>query len=109
MMTQVLHCPYCQGTDIVRHGTTPEGKQSLSGARRTRSVGVGSAKNTNMGHSVMVLSAATTMTFLSATATSTTRPSAVLGDGWVDIFHAQLQNFVNVTSDGAPPFGATSG
>jgi len=27
MMTQVLHCPYCDGTDIVRHGTTPEGKQ----------------------------------------------------------------------------------
>src|ERR671930_368436 len=27
MMTQVVHCPYCQGTDIVRHGTTPEGKQ----------------------------------------------------------------------------------
>jgi len=27
MITQVLHCPYCQGTDIVRHGTTPEGKQ----------------------------------------------------------------------------------
>jgi transposase-like protein len=27
MMTQVLHCPYCQGTDIVRHGATPEGKQ----------------------------------------------------------------------------------
>jgi transposase-like protein len=27
MMTQVLHCPYCRGTDIVRHGTTPEGKQ----------------------------------------------------------------------------------
>ena len=27
MMTQVLHCPYCQGIDIVRHGTTPEGKQ----------------------------------------------------------------------------------
>ncbi len=27
MMTQVLHCPYCQGTDIVRHGTSPEGKQ----------------------------------------------------------------------------------
>ncbi len=26
-MTQVLHCPYCQGTDIVRHGTTSEGKQ----------------------------------------------------------------------------------
>ena len=23
MMTQVLHCPYCQGTDIVRHDTTP--------------------------------------------------------------------------------------
>ena len=27
MMTQVLHCPYCHGTDIVRHGATPEGKQ----------------------------------------------------------------------------------
>jgi len=27
MITQVLHCPYCQGTDIVRHGTTPEGEQ----------------------------------------------------------------------------------
>ncbi len=27
MITQVLHCPYCQGTDIVRHGTTFEGKQ----------------------------------------------------------------------------------
>jgi transposase-like protein len=27
LITQVLHCPYCQGTDIVRHGTTSEGKQ----------------------------------------------------------------------------------
>ena len=27
MITQLLHCPYCQGTDIVRHGTSPEGKQ----------------------------------------------------------------------------------
>jgi transposase-like protein len=27
MMTPVLHCPYCRGTDIVRHGTTPEGTQ----------------------------------------------------------------------------------
>ena len=27
MITQVLHCPYCQGTDIVRHGTTSEGQQ----------------------------------------------------------------------------------
>jgi len=27
MITQVLHCPSCQGTDIVRHGTTPEGRQ----------------------------------------------------------------------------------
>ena len=27
MITQVVHYPYCQGTDIVRHGTTPEGKQ----------------------------------------------------------------------------------
>jgi transposase-like protein len=27
MITPVLHCPYCQGTDIVRHGTMSEGKQ----------------------------------------------------------------------------------
>jgi hypothetical protein len=27
MITPVLHCPYCHGTDIVRHGTTSEGKQ----------------------------------------------------------------------------------
>ena len=27
MITQVLHYPYCHGTDIVRHGLSPEGKQ----------------------------------------------------------------------------------
>jgi transposase-like protein len=27
MITHVLHCPYCQGTDIVKHGLSPEGKQ----------------------------------------------------------------------------------
>ena len=27
MVLQVLHCPYCQGTDIVRHGMTRQGKQ----------------------------------------------------------------------------------
>ena len=27
MIIQVLHCPNCQGTNIVRHGTTSEGKQ----------------------------------------------------------------------------------
>ena len=27
MITQVLHCPYCYGTDIVCHGMTAEGKQ----------------------------------------------------------------------------------
>jgi transposase-like protein len=27
MITQVLHCPHCQGTDLVRHGKTPQGKQ----------------------------------------------------------------------------------
>src|SRR5215510_6064528 len=27
VITQVLHCPYCQETDIVRHSTTSEGKQ----------------------------------------------------------------------------------
>ena len=27
MIMQVLHCPHCQGTDIIRHGTTRQGKQ----------------------------------------------------------------------------------
>ena len=27
MIIQVLHCPYCQETDIVKHGLSPEGKQ----------------------------------------------------------------------------------
>ena len=27
MIIQVLHCPSCQGIDIVRHGLSPEGKQ----------------------------------------------------------------------------------
>jgi transposase-like protein len=27
MIIQVLHCPHCQGTDIVRHGKTRQGKQ----------------------------------------------------------------------------------
>ena len=27
LILQVLHCPYCHGTDIVRHGKSPEGKQ----------------------------------------------------------------------------------
>ena len=26
MIIQVLHCPHCQGTDIVRHGNTRQGK-----------------------------------------------------------------------------------
>jgi transposase-like protein len=27
MITLVLHCPNCDGVDIVRHGKSPEGKQ----------------------------------------------------------------------------------
>ena len=27
MIMQVLHCPYCQETDIVKHGLSSEGKQ----------------------------------------------------------------------------------
>jgi transposase-like protein len=27
MVTRVLHCPYCDGVDIVRYGTSPQGKQ----------------------------------------------------------------------------------
>ncbi len=26
MILHILHCPHCQGTDIVRHGTTRQGK-----------------------------------------------------------------------------------
>jgi transposase-like protein len=41
MITQVLHCPCCNETDIVRHGKSPEGKhcyrcrQCLEGRGRT--------------------------------------------------------------------------
>jgi transposase-like protein len=31
MMLQVLHCPHCQGTDLVRHGQTRQGKQRYRG------------------------------------------------------------------------------
>jgi transposase-like protein len=27
MLIQVLHCPYCPGIDVVKHGLSPEGKQ----------------------------------------------------------------------------------
>ena len=27
MITQVLHCPYCQGIDLVKNGKTPQVKQ----------------------------------------------------------------------------------
>ena len=27
MITQLLHCPYCQGVDIVKNGKTPQRKQ----------------------------------------------------------------------------------
>ena len=27
MITEVLHCSFCNGIDIVRHGKTPQGKQ----------------------------------------------------------------------------------
>ena len=27
MILQILHCPHCQGPDIVRHGLTRQGKQ----------------------------------------------------------------------------------
>ena len=31
MITQVLHCPYCQGIDMVKHGLSSEGKQRYRG------------------------------------------------------------------------------
>lgn len=27
MITQILHCPYCQGVDLVKNGKTPQGEQ----------------------------------------------------------------------------------
>jgi len=38
MILQVLHCPNCQGTDIVRHGQTRQGKQRYR-CRAQRCVG----------------------------------------------------------------------
>ena len=35
MITQLLHCPFCNGIDIVSHGKTPQGKQrAISAASR---------------------------------------------------------------------------
>jgi transposase-like protein len=31
MITQVLHRPYCQGTHIIKHGLSSEGKQRYRG------------------------------------------------------------------------------
>ena len=38
MIIQVLHCPNCQGTDIVRHGRTRQGTQRYR-CRETRCAG----------------------------------------------------------------------
>ena len=38
MISHALHCPHCQGTDIVRHGTTRQGKQRYR-CRETRCAG----------------------------------------------------------------------
>ena len=35
MITQVLHCPTCQGRDLVKHGKSPEGKQQTACDGRT--------------------------------------------------------------------------
>ena len=45
MITQVVHCPYCQGTDIVRHGASAEGKQRYRcrACRFGRGTGLGEA------------------------------------------------------------------
>ena len=34
MILQVLHCPHCHGTDIVRHGQTRQGKQRYRGREK---------------------------------------------------------------------------
>ncbi len=40
MITQVLHCPYCQGTDIVRHGTRRlKASNAIAAVRASRDVG----------------------------------------------------------------------
>jgi len=30
MIMQILHCPHCQGTDIIRHGTTRQGSNAIA-------------------------------------------------------------------------------
>lgn len=55
MIIQVLHCPNCQGTDIVRHGKTRQGGIRL---RRDNWVSVRYAKELNSGKSSVTLSRA---------------------------------------------------
>ena len=33
MMLQVLHCPHCHGTDIVRHGQTSQASNGTGGEK----------------------------------------------------------------------------
>ena len=63
MIIQVLHCPHCQGTDIVRHGKTRQGKQRYrcreqalcgshlsAGVYLRRSIACGQATDRRYGH-----------------------------------------------------------
>ena len=38
MIIQVLHCPYCQGTDIVRHGNHQKANNATAAASVARDV-----------------------------------------------------------------------
>ena len=39
MITQVLHCPYCQGTDIVRHARPWKASNATGAVRAAWGVG----------------------------------------------------------------------
>src|SRR5499427_6958723 len=54
MIMQALHCPNCQGTNIIRHGTTRQGKQRYRCQEAVCNGGTFLVDDTYPGHSVGV-------------------------------------------------------
>ena len=54
MIMQVLHCPPCQGTDIIRHGKTRPGKQRYRGQENSCQGHTFLLDDTYAGHSAGV-------------------------------------------------------
>ena len=54
MILQVLHCPNCQGTNVIRHGTTRQGKQRYRCQEAVCNGGTFLVDDTYPGHAVGV-------------------------------------------------------